>query len=70
MIPMAIQTGMRAIAVQFDVWGTTRLMANSLEQGWKAAKEFEGNPRPGFSNGTSKKAGENGENGENGVNGK
>ena len=38
-IPMAIQSGMRAIAVQFDVWGTTRLFANSLEEGWKHAKK-------------------------------
>ena len=36
-IPMAIQSGMRAIAVQFDVWGTTRLFANSLEEGWRSS---------------------------------
>lgn len=55
MIPMLIQTGSRAIAVQFDVWGLSRLLANSLETGWAYAKEFEGNPRPsGIPNGESK----------------
>jgi 4-hydroxy-2-oxoheptanedioate aldolase len=63
-LPMAIETGMRAIAVQFDVWGTTRLMANSLAEGWKVAKTFEGNPKPGFANGEAKKAEENGVNGK------
>lgn len=55
-IPMAIQSGMRAIAVQFDVWGATRLFANSLEEGWKHAKSFEGNPKPTMSNGHTKPA--------------
>jgi 4-hydroxy-2-oxoheptanedioate aldolase len=45
-IPMAIQSGMRAVVVQFDVWGFTRLVANSLEEGWKCAKEFEGSAKP------------------------
>jgi 4-hydroxy-2-oxoheptanedioate aldolase len=53
-VPMAIQSGMRAIAVQFDVWGFTRLMADSLDQGWKHAKTFEGNPQPSMSNGSAK----------------
>jgi 4-hydroxy-2-oxoheptanedioate aldolase len=53
---MAIQSGMRAIAVQFDVWGATRLFANSLEEGWKHAKSFEGNPKPTMSNGHTKPA--------------
>ncbi|KAG9192297.1 4-hydroxy-2-oxoheptanedioate aldolase [Alternaria panax] len=53
-VPMAIQTGMRAIAVQFDVWGTSRLFANSLEEGWKYAKSFEGNPKPSMANGQAK----------------
>ncbi|KNG49540.1 macrophomate synthase [Stemphylium lycopersici] len=53
-IPMAIQSGMRAIAVQFDVWGLTRLIANSLEEGWKHAKTFEGNPKPSMTNGAKK----------------
>jgi 4-hydroxy-2-oxoheptanedioate aldolase len=47
MVPMLIQTGARAIAVQFDVWGISRLFADSLKKGWDYAKEFEGNPRPG-----------------------
>ncbi|KAH6872683.1 macrophomate synthase [Alternaria rosae] len=55
-IPMAIQTGMRGIAVQFDVWGTTRLFASSLEEGWKYAKSFEGNPKPSMANGQAKPA--------------
>ncbi|KAI4624169.1 uncharacterized protein J4E87_005668 [Alternaria ethzedia] len=55
-IPMAIQTGMRGIAVQFDVWGTTRLFASSLEAGWKHAKSFEGNPKPSMANGQAKPA--------------
>jgi 4-hydroxy-2-oxoheptanedioate aldolase len=55
-IPMAIESGMRAIAVQFDVWGTTRLFANSLEEGWKYAKSFEGNPKPSMANGAAKAA--------------
>ena len=55
-IPMAIQSGMRAIAVQFDVWGTTRLFANSLAEGWKHAKSVEGNPKPSMANGQVKPA--------------
>ncbi|KAF1947904.1 macrophomate synthase [Clathrospora elynae] len=53
-IPYSIQTGMRAIAVQFDVWGLARLMASSLEEGWKCAKAFEGNPKPSLANGQAK----------------
>jgi 4-hydroxy-2-oxoheptanedioate aldolase len=53
-IPMAIQSGMRAVVVQFDVWGFTRLVADSLDQGWKTAKTFEGNPKPSMSDGTAK----------------
>jgi 4-hydroxy-2-oxoheptanedioate aldolase len=53
-IPMAIQSGMRAVIVQFDVWGFTRLVADSLQQGWKCSKEFEGNPKPGMSEGNAK----------------
>lgn len=67
MLPTVIETGARAIAVQFDVWGMTRLLANSLETGWKCAKSYEGNPRPNLpilSNGEGKKAEENGTNGE------
>jgi 4-hydroxy-2-oxoheptanedioate aldolase len=43
-IPMLIQNGSRAIAVQFDLWGFTRLIDSSLKSGWDYAKEFEGNP--------------------------
>jgi len=53
-IPMIIETGVRAVFVQFDVWGVTRLMADSLAEGWKAAKSFEGRPRPGLANGDEK----------------
>lgn len=58
---MAIQSGMRAIAVQFDVWGLTRLVANSLEEGWKHAKTFEGNPKPSMTNGGKKDGQSNGD---------
>lgn len=64
---MAIETGSRAIVVQFDVWGMTRLMANSLEAGWKCAKSYEGNPRPNLpslENEQGKKVEENGVNGQ------
>lgn len=40
-----IQTGSRAIAVQFDVWGFTRLIHDSLETARGHAKQFEGNPK-------------------------
>jgi 4-hydroxy-2-oxoheptanedioate aldolase len=53
-VPMAIESGMRAIAVQFDVWGFTRLVADSLDQSWKHAKTFEGNPKPSMSEGSAK----------------
>jgi 4-hydroxy-2-oxoheptanedioate aldolase len=45
---------MRAVVVQFDVWGFTRLMAESLDRGWKDAKAFEGNPKPSMSEGSAK----------------
>ena len=45
MIPMLIQTGSRAIAVQFDVWGFTRLLHDSLGTAREHAKKFEGNPK-------------------------
>ena len=44
MVPQLIQSGFRAIAVQFDVWGTAKLMHTSLTEAWAYAKEFEGNP--------------------------
>ena len=43
-----------AVFVQFDVWGISRLMADSLAEGWKVAKSYEGNPRLGFTNGHEK----------------
>lgn len=51
MVPMLIQQGFRAIAVQFDVWGLSKLIHGSLVQARAAAKQIaaEGN---GESNGT------------------
>ncbi len=45
MVPMLLQQGFRAIAVQFDVWGLTRLIHGSLTQARGFAKQFvaEGN---------------------------
>lgn len=40
MIPMLIQNGYRAIAVQFDVWGFTRMVDAALVSGRQHAKEF------------------------------
>jgi 4-hydroxy-2-oxoheptanedioate aldolase len=54
LVPMLIQSGMRAIAVQFDVWGFTRLMDSSLKSGREYAKEFEGNPKGSIPNGQAK----------------
>ncbi|KAF1842434.1 Macrophomate synthase [Cucurbitaria berberidis CBS 394.84] len=45
MIPMLIQTGSRAIAVQFDVWGFSRLLHDSLETARGYAKQLEGNAK-------------------------
>jgi 4-hydroxy-2-oxoheptanedioate aldolase len=39
MVPMLIQQGFRAIAVQFDVWGLSRLVHSSLTQAREAAKK-------------------------------
>jgi 4-hydroxy-2-oxoheptanedioate aldolase len=39
MIPMLIQQGFRAIAVQFDVWGLSKLIHGSLVQARAAAKQ-------------------------------
>jgi 4-hydroxy-2-oxoheptanedioate aldolase len=38
-VPMLIQQGFRAIAVQFDVWGLTRLVHTSLKQGREYATQ-------------------------------
>jgi 4-hydroxy-2-oxoheptanedioate aldolase len=54
MIPMLIQTGTRALCVQFDVWGFTNLIASSLKTAKEYAKEFEGNPKPSMPNGQVK----------------
>ena len=43
-VPRLIQQGSRAIAVQFDLWGFTRMIDGSLKSGWEYAKGFEGNP--------------------------
>lgn len=39
MVPMLIQQGFRAIAVQFDVWGLSKLIHGSLTQARAAAKK-------------------------------
>ena len=39
MVPMLIQQGFRAIAVQFDVWGLSKLIHGSLAQARAAAKQ-------------------------------
>lgn len=39
MVPMLIQQGFRAIAVQFDVWGLSKLIHGSLTQARAAAKQ-------------------------------
>lgn len=54
MIPMMIQTGSRAIAVQFDVWGFTRLLDDSLKVAKKHAKALEGNQNGSVPNGHPK----------------
>jgi 4-hydroxy-2-oxoheptanedioate aldolase len=54
MIPSLIQSGHRAIAVQFDVWGFARLVDSSLKTGREYAKEFEGNPMASTPNGQEK----------------
>jgi 4-hydroxy-2-oxoheptanedioate aldolase len=38
-VPMLIQQGFRAIAVQFDVWGLSKLVHGSLTQARAAAKQ-------------------------------
>lgn len=40
MIPMLMQSGYRAIAVQFDVWGFTRMVEGALVSGRDMAKDF------------------------------
>ena len=49
MVPQLIETGYRAIAVQFDVWGVARLMASSLEEARGFAQKYQG-----VANGTAK----------------
>ena len=39
MIPTLIQQGFRAIAVQFDVWGLSKLIHGSLTEARAAAKQ-------------------------------
>lgn len=46
MIPMLIENGMRAICVQFDVWGFSRLVASSLQTGREAAAKFKKDAKP------------------------
>jgi 4-hydroxy-2-oxoheptanedioate aldolase len=54
MIPSLIQSGHRAIAVQFDVWGFARLVDNSLKEAKVYAKQFESNPSASIPNGQAK----------------
>nr|1IZC_A Chain A, macrophomate synthase intermolecular Diels-Alderase [Macrophoma commelinae] len=42
MVPSLIEQGYRAIAVQFDVWGLSRLVHGSLAQARASAKQFAG----------------------------
>jgi 4-hydroxy-2-oxoheptanedioate aldolase len=58
MVPMLIQQGQRAIAVQFDVWGFSRLVDSSLKTAWAHAKTFEGNPSASVPEGQAKPNGE------------
>lgn len=53
-IPMLIQGGYRVIAVQFDVWGFSNLIASSLKTAREHAKAFEGNSTAGVPNGQAK----------------
>lgn len=50
MVPMLIQQGFRAISVQFDVWGLTKLIHGSLTQARVAAKQVAAEAK-GESNG-------------------
>jgi 4-hydroxy-2-oxoheptanedioate aldolase len=50
MVPMLIQQGFRAIAVQFDVWGLSKLIHGSLTQA-RAAAQKVGAEANGKSNG-------------------
>jgi 4-hydroxy-2-oxoheptanedioate aldolase len=54
MIPSLIQSGHRAIAVQFDVWGFSRLVDSSLKEAKAYAKQFESNPSANIPNGQAK----------------
>jgi len=53
-IPDMIKGGYRAIAVQFDVWGFSRLIDSSLKTAKEHAKGFEGNASAGVPNGQAK----------------
>jgi 4-hydroxy-2-oxoheptanedioate aldolase len=55
MVPMLIQQGFRAIAVQFDVWGLSKLIHGSLTQARAAAKQVAAEAN-GESNGESNEA--------------
>ncbi|KAH7400926.1 macrophomate synthase [Phaeosphaeria sp. MPI-PUGE-AT-0046c] len=54
MIPMLIQSGYRAIAVQFDVWGFTKMVDAALVSGRQYAKEFAEKNGKGVPNGQGK----------------
>jgi hypothetical protein len=39
---MAMESGMRAIAVTWDVWGLARMVDDALKKGRKLAEGYEG----------------------------
>lgn len=54
-IPMVIQQGFRAICVQFDVWGLTRLLDSSLKTAKGYREELGGKTNGNVSNGHVKR---------------
>jgi 4-hydroxy-2-oxoheptanedioate aldolase len=53
-VPQLIQSGYRAIAVQFDVWAFTRMVDSSMVTARELVKQFEGNPSGSIPNGEAK----------------
>lgn len=54
MIPTMIQNGYRAIAVQFDVWGFTKMVDAALVSGRQHAKDFAEKSSQSVPNGQGK----------------
>ncbi|KAL5118057.1 hypothetical protein ACEQ8H_004044 [Pleosporales sp. CAS-2024a] len=44
-LPMLIQSGMRAICVQFDVWAFSNMTEKTMNDAKAIVKQFEGNPK-------------------------